>query len=204
MKRKKHITEDRAKAIFREHEGVLRTREALGYGIHPKTLYRMRDKGLVETMARGLYRLTSMPMPGYQDLVTVACQVPKARICLISALSFHGITTEIPHSIYCALPRDIHKPTQKFPPLRTFRFSDASYSAGVEVHKLDGIPVQIYSVEKTIADCFQYRNKIGMDVVIEALRYYRERKPLKVNDIMSYARICRIERILSPYLEALL
>ena len=204
MKKKDQITVDKVKAIFRQHEGILRTGEALGYGIHPKTLYAMRDGGLLETLSRGLYRLKDVPLTGSDDLITVAHRIPRARICLISALSFHGITTQIPHEVYCAIPRDIHRPRVDYPPVRFFRFSESSYSDGVESHTMNGTKVHIYNVEKTLADCFKYRNQLGMDTVLEALHLYRERKPLKVDSLLAHARICRVYNVLAPYLEAVL
>ena len=190
MKRQDQVTVDEVKAIFRQCGGVLRTGEALKYGIHPKTLYTMRDRGILETLSRGLYRLKDISLGGNDDLVTVVCRIPKARICLISALSFHEITTQIPHEVYCAIPRDIHQPRIDYPPVRFFRFSESSYLDGVESHTMSGTTMQVYNVEKTLADCFKYRNQIGMDVVLEALHLYRERKSLKVDELLYHARIC--------------
>lgn len=204
MKKKDQVTVDKVKAIFCQHDGVMRTGEALGYGIHPKTLYAMRDSGILETLSRGLYRLRDISLSGSDDLITVAHRIPRARICLISALSFHGITTQIPHKVYCAIPRDIHKPCIDYPPVQFFRFSESSYSDGIESHIMSGIKVQVYNVEKTIADCFKYRNQIGMDTVLEALHLYRERKPLNVDQLLTYARICRVYNVMTPYLEAVL
>jgi len=195
---------DKAKAIFRTHHGILRTGKALGYGIHPKTLYAMRDSGLLETLSRGLYRLKDVPLAGSDDLITLARRIPKACICLISALSFHNITTQIPHDVYCAIPRNIHQPCIDYPPVRFFRFSERSYEDGVEEHTMSGTEVKIYNVEKTLADCFKYRNQIGMDTVLEALHLYRERKPLKVDALLAHARICRVYNIMAPYLESVL
>ncbi len=195
---------DKACRIFRQHGGMMRTSEAIKAGIHPEVLYSMREHEHLEMLVRGLYRLTDMPPLQYRDLVIIASSIPKARICLISALSYHEITTQIPHEVYCALPRNSHKPVLDYPPVRFFRFSDNAYMEGFESIDLDGVDVDIYSVEKTIADCFKYRNQIGMDTVLEALHLYRERKPLKVDELLTYARICRVERIMTPYLEAVI
>ena len=195
---------DKARKIFKQYGGMMRTSEAIRAGIHPEVLYSMREHEQLEMLARGLYRLADMPPLQYRDLVTVASGIPKARICLISALSYHEITTQIPHEIYCALPRDCHKPAFNYPPVRYFRFSDKAYKEGCESLDLDGVDVHVYGVEKTLADCFKYRNQIGMDTVIEALHLYRERKPLKVDELLGYARICRVERIMTPYLEAVI
>jgi predicted transcriptional regulator of viral defense system len=131
-------------------------------------------------------------------------KIPKGVICLISALSYHEITTEIPHQIYVALPRGAEPPRLDYPPLRIFWFSGPAFDEGIEDHVVDGIPVRVYSPEKTIADCFKYRNKIGLDVVLEALKFYRQRKRFKVDELMRYARVCRVEKVMRPYVEAVL
>ena len=192
----------RAIDIFRKRGGVLRASEALRAGIHPRTLYAMRDAGVIERLTRGLYRLVETPALGNPDLVTVALKVPKGVICLVSALAFHNITTQVPHKVYVALPRDSREPHLRYPPLQVFEFSGEAYSAGVEIRKLDGVPVRIYSPEKTLADCFKYRNKLGLDVAIEALKLYVERRNVKVDEIMRYAQICRVANVMRPYLEA--
>ncbi len=195
---------DKAHRIFMQHGGMMRTSKAIQAGIHPEVLYSMHEHEQLEKLARGFYRLTDMPPLQYRDLVTAAISIPKARICLISALSYHEITTQIPHEVYCALPRNSHKPKLAYPPVRYFSFSDGAYKEGSESFDLDGVEVEVYCVEKTLADCFKYRNQIGMDTLMEALHLYRERKPLKVDDLLNYARICRVERIMTPYLEAVI
>lgn len=125
-------------------------------------------------------------------------------ICLISALSFHEITTQIPHEVYVALERGARAPRLDYPPLRVFRFTGKAFTEGVEDHEIDGVSARIYSPEKTLADCFKYRNKIGLDTALEALRLYRQRKPIKVEALIEFARICRVEKVMRPYLEAVL
>lgn len=195
---------DRALAIFREQGGIMRTAGALRAGIHPTTLYAMRDSGMLEVVSRGVYRLGGSPPLGNPDLVTVATRIPAGVICLISALAFHEITTQIPHEVHVALPRGAEEPRLDHPPIMTYRFSSQAFASGVEAHELDGVRVNIYSAEKTLADCFKFRNKIGLDTAVEALRLYRERRSIKVNDLMRYAEICRVGKIIRPYLEALL
>lgn len=194
----------KAGAVFRQHGGLLKTTDALRAGIHPRTLYAMRDSGFLERVTRGLYRLADMPALGNPDFVSVALKVPGGVICLISALSFHEITTQIPHEVYVALERGARAPHLGNPPLRVFRFSGKAFSEGVEVHEIDGVSVPIYGPEKTLADCFKYRNKMGMDTALEALRLYRARKGLKVENLLEYSRICRVEKVMRPYLEAVL
>jgi predicted transcriptional regulator of viral defense system len=195
---------DRAKSVFDQHHGVLRTQVALDAGIHPRTLYAMRDAGVIEQLSRGLYRLATAPPLGNPDLVTVAAKVPQGVLCLISALSYHGITTQIPHEIYVAIVRQSERPRLDYPPMRLFWFGTKAFTSGVETHDVDGVTLRVYSVEKTLADCFKYRNKIGLDTALEALRLYRERKPVKADDIVRYAEICRVRKVMRPYLESIL
>jgi predicted transcriptional regulator of viral defense system len=195
---------DRAIIVFRKHGGILRTSKALQAGIHPSTLYAMRDDGTLEAVSRGVYRLADSEPLGNPDLVTVATRVRGGVICLISALAFHEITTQIPHEIHVALQRGAEIPRLDYPPMKLYWVSNKAYSAGVETHELDGVSVHIYSPEKTLADCFKFRNKIGLDTVVEAVRFYRERRNVNVDALMRYAAICRVEKVMRPYLEAIL
>lgn len=192
----------KAKAVFRKAGGVLRTQEAIGRGIHPRVLYAMRDAGVVERLHRGLYRLAELPPLGNQDLVTVTLKVPQGVICLLSALSFHELTTQIPHVVHLALERGAWTPRLEYPPLHVYRFTGRAFSEGVHRYDLDGVHVPVYDPEKTIADCFKYRNKLGLDVAIEALKLWRRRKDRNMDHLIAYARICRVERLIRPYLEA--
>jgi len=201
------INQDRfkkARNIFRRHGGVLRMSEALYAGIHRRMLYSMLEAGVIEQLSRGLYRLTDLPPLGNPDLVSVSLKIPNGVICLISALAYHEITTQVPHEVYVALERGTEAPRLNHPPLRVFWFSGEAFTVGIEKDKIDGVPVRIYSAEKTIADCFKYRNKIGLDTAIEALKLYRERKRFKGDDLVKFSRVCRVENVMRPYLEALL
>ena len=191
-----------ARKVFEKHGGTLRTTEALAAGVHPRTLYAMRDSGELEQHARGVFRLSGLPSLGEPDLVTVAKRVPHGMLCLISALAFHRMTTQVPHRVQLALPRTARRPKLDYPPLQIFHFSESSFHAGIETHSVDGVPMRVYSPEKTLADVFKYRNKIGMDVALEAVRTYRSRGKPRFQDVMKYARVCRIEKIIRPYLEA--
>jgi predicted transcriptional regulator of viral defense system len=195
---------EKAKQLFRRQGGILRTSEALREGIHPRTLYAMRDEGLLERLERGLYRLTELPPLLDPDLVTVARKIPHGVVCLISALHFHGITSQIPHRVSVAVNRGTEPPRLEFPPTQIYWFSGKAFSAGIEVHEIEGTRVSVYSPEKTIADCFKYRNKIGKDTVLESLVLYRERGKPKPRELLHYARVCRVEKIMRPYLEAIL
>lgn len=190
-----------AKQVFRRFGGILKTGEALKHGIHRRTLYAMRDSGVLERLDRGLYRLADLPPLSEPDLVAVSLKVPEGVVCLISALSFHGITTQIPHAVYIALKRGAEAPRLAYPPIRNFWFSGEAFTAGVEQHRIDSATVRVYSAEKTLADCFKYRNKIGMDTVLEALAFYRERKKPRLRELSHFARICRVEKIMRPYIE---
>jgi len=164
----------------------------------------MRDVGTLEAVSRGVYRLADSEPLGNPDLVTVATRVQGGVICLISALAFHELTTQIPHEVHVALQRGAEIPRLEYPPIKIYWFKGQAYSAGVETHELDGVSVRIYSPEKTLADCFKFRNKIGLDTTVEAVRFYRQRRSVSVDALMRYAGICRVENVMRPYLEALL
>ncbi|MFH0727923.1 MAG: type IV toxin-antitoxin system AbiEi family antitoxin domain-containing protein [Pseudomonadota bacterium] len=193
---------ERPENIFRKHGGRLRMTEAIDQGITRYMLYSLRDRGVIEQMSRGIYRLVELPPISNPDLVTVSLRYPNAVICLISALSYHDITTQIPHTVFVAVPRDSRVPSLDYPPIQAHRFSDEAYKSGIEEHHIDGVPVKIYSPEKTLADAFKFRNKLGIDVVLEALKLYRTRKEFALGDLLNYAKICRVEKIMRPYLEA--
>lgn len=193
-----------AKNVFKKHGGILRTSDALKEGVHPRTLYFMRDNGELEVLCRGTYRLAELEPLDQQDIVTVASKVKSGVICLISALSFHEITTQIPHEVYTAISRSMAYPKLSYPPTLFFRFSDEAFHAGVEIHKISGVEVKIYSQEKTVVDCFKYRNKIGLDVAIEAMKFWRKKKDAKIDKLIEYAKICRVYNVIKPYAEAML
>ena len=197
-------TVERALSIFRANGGVLKTQRAIKLGIHPRTLYALRDDALVERMDRGLYRITNEKPLDNPDLVTVALKVPKGVICLISALAFHHMTTQVPHAVYLAIAANDQVPALRYPPLRLFWYSQTTFEDGVTAIVMDSIPVRIYSAERTLADCFKYRNKIGIDVCVEALNLYRRRGRMKLDRLEQYAKLCRVERAIKPYMEAIL
>jgi len=194
----------RAIELFREQGGILRTSEALQLGIHPRTLYALRDAGVLEQLTRGLYRLAEMPPPVHPDLVTVALKVPQAVICLLSALAYHELTTQIPQAVHIALESGAEVPRLDYPPLRIFWFSGPAWSKGIETQALDDVPVRMYNPAKSVADTFKYRSKIGLDVALEALEMYRQHPAFDVGELLRYARICRVAKVMMPYLEALL
>lgn len=189
---------------IREMGGTIRTMDAIRAGIHPRTLYRLRDTGELEALSRGVYRLAEQEQISNPDLVIVAKRVPQAIICLVSALAYHEITTQIPHTVSIALPKGAETPRIDYPPISVHRFSEAALKEGSEKHQIDGVSINIYCPEKTLADCFKFRNKLGMDVVLEALKLYKARKNFNLDKLIRYARVCRVEKIMRPYLEATL
>ena len=195
---------NKAITIFQQQGGTLRTKKALKLGIHPRTLYSMRDSGLVEPLSRGLYSLTDWPLSSDPDLTTVALKIPQAVICLVSALAFHELTTQIPDAVDIAIHHKARPPTLDYPPIRVFWFSGRAFDEGIETHTIDGTPVRVYGPAKTIADIFKYRNRIGLDIALEALKLYRQRRDFNVKELLHYARICRVSQLIRPYLEILL
>lgn len=197
-----NITEKKAIKTFRSEGGTLRTSDILRLGVHPRTLYKLRDSGKITQITRGVYRLADMPPVENIELAAAAMRVPDGVVCLISALSFHRITTEVPHEVYLAIPKGRQKPTLDYPPIRVFRFSYETYPAGIERHFAGGTEIKVYSMEKTVADCFKFRNRIGLDVALEALRLCIRNKGSR-KKILEFARVCRVERVIRPYLEAI-
>jgi predicted transcriptional regulator of viral defense system len=190
--------------IFESHGGQLRMREALAAGISRTQLYSMRDRRDIELVSRGVYRLANLPALGNPDLVTVALRYPKAVVCLISALSFHEITTQIPYEVSVAVPRNTTLPKLDYPPLDAHWFAGEAYESGIETHVVDDVKVQVYSPEKTLADCFKFQSKLGTEVVVEALRLYKERKKVNVQELLRQARVRRMLKVMMPYMEAIL
>ena len=189
--------------IIKANKGTIRTNEAIKKRIHPRTLYSLRDKGVLQKISYGLYTLKQNKVV-HPDFVTVALRIPNGVICLISALSFHNLTTQIPHKVWVAIKRDTFRPRINHPPVLIHQFSSQSFSSGVDKHIFDKISVKIYNPEKTIADCFKFRNKIGMSIVLEALSFYKERKTFNSAKLIKYAKICRVENIMKPYMESII
>jgi predicted transcriptional regulator of viral defense system len=201
-KKQKALAE--ATGVFRGHGGVLRTMEAVRLGVHPRTLYAMREAGVLERLGRGLYRLSDLPPLGNPDLVAVALRVPDGVLCLLSALTFHDITTQVPHEVYVALKRGAEPTRLEHPPVRVFWFTGKAFTEGIETHELDGVSVRVYGAAKTVADCFKYRNKLGLDVALEALKLYLRERRGRPDELVRFARLCRVEKVMRPYVEALL
>jgi len=195
---------DRARRVFREHGGLLRSSEAQKLGVHPQTLSRMHDAGLLEREERGLYRLAEKQFLLEPDLIQVAKRVPKAVICLVTALAYHRATMQIPKNVWIALPREQKLPKVDHPPFEVVYLSRTPYSSGIERHKIEGISVPVYSLEKTIADCFKFRRRVGEDIALEALKDYLGRSDRNLDRLLQYARIDRVLQVIQPYLKVLL
>lgn len=203
-RRKNPEIEKNAIETFKAHGGILRYADAIKLGIHPRTLYALKNSGLLEQVQKGLYCLPGLPGHTQPDLVSIARKVPTGVVCLISALFFHKLTTQIPHFIYLAVRQGYKPPKIDTPPTRFYWFSHSLFELGIETHKLEGVDVRCYSKEKTIVDCFRFRHKIGIDVAIEALKKYWQQSKPRLDLIMKFARIGRIEKIIKPYIETVI
>lgn len=190
-----------AAAVFRRH-GVLRPRDVAG-GVSRTALGRLVDQGELERVGRGLYVRTNAKATEHHTLVEAAKRVPHGVVCLLSALRFHHLTTQIPHEVWLAIDVKARKPKTDWPPLRIVRFSGVALRFGVEEHEIEGVVVRVTNKEKTVADCFKYRNKTGLDVALEALRDYLRSKRRSVDALMDAAVASRVTNVMRPYLEAL-
>lgn len=194
---------ERAKQIFADRGGTLRTSEALEAGIHPRTLYAMRDSGDLQVLARGVYRLSNMGRMKSPDLATIAKRVPKGVICLRSALAHHGLGGKPSDGVDIALPRTAGTPSMSNPALNVYRFSDNAFCAGIEAHHVDGVPLRVYSLEKTIADCLKFRTQIGSRTAFGALDRSLATDCVRPDQLRYFARLCRVERLVEPYVRDL-
>ena len=195
-------TQQKALNLAARTQGVT-TREIAAAGIHRQALTRLVEAGKLERVARGLYRLPEQAATEHHGLVLASIAMPQATVCLLSALQFHQIGTQLPSQVWIAIDRRARQPSLTYPPLRVMRYSGEALTAGVETHRLEGRAVRVYSVAKTLADCFKYRHKIGLDVVLEALRDAWRARRFSMDDLHRQAGICRVQRVMQPYLEAL-
>jgi predicted transcriptional regulator of viral defense system len=184
-------------------KGLLRASDLAAAGIPRVVLTRLTAIGQLERLGRGLYRLPETQTSENESLATIALKVPQAVFCLLSALQFHELTTQLPRELWIAMPRGSHAPNIKYPPVKMIQFSGDAYTEGIEVSKRDRVNLRVFGVAKTIADCFKHRNKIGLDVALEALRDARAKKKATAEDLWRFARICRVANVMRPYLEAI-
>jgi predicted transcriptional regulator of viral defense system len=183
--------------------GIVRTRDLATHRIPRTILSRLVESGRLIQVSRGLYTLPSHSRSEQHHLAEVAVRSPQSVVCLLSALRFHGITTQSPHAIWLAIPNKAHPPKLDYPPLRVVRFSGAALSGGIEAHVVDGVTVRVYSVAKTVADCFKFRNKIGLDVALEALHESLHERRATNDEIWRYAKVCRVSNVMRPYMESI-
>ena len=184
-------------------QGVLRLRDATALGIHPEYVRRLAADGRLIRSGRGLYMLAEADVTEHHSLVEAARRVPEGIVCLLSALQFHQVGTQMPHQVWLAIDVKARLPRVDHPPLRIVRFSGDALRTGIEVRRIEGTQVRVYGPAKTVADCFKYRNKIGIDVALEALREgWRERR-FTMDDLWRFAKICRVANVMRPYLEGL-
>lgn len=182
-------------------KGMLRPIDLDTIGIPRVVLTRLTAAGMVDRVGRGLYRLPGHSVSEHESLVMVAAKVPQAVFCLLTALQFHGLTTQLPRHVWIAMPRGSHSPRIDYPPIRMVQMTGEAHAAGIEEHLCDGVRVRVYSAAKTVVDCFKHRNRIGLDVALEALKdAWRTRKAL-ADDLWQYAQACRVANVMRPYMD---
>lgn len=186
----------------RSGEKIVGAKDVEAAGISRNYLYLLHKEGMLEQCARGLYTLPDTSVSEHWQLAEVAKRVPNAVVCLISALGFHQVTTQLPHEVWLAIPRGAWRPLIEYPPLNLTYVSGAAFSFGVEEHNVHGVTVRVYSPAKTVADCFKHRSKVGLDVAIEALREVWRSRKASVDELIKAAEVNRVLRIMRPYLEA--
>lgn len=196
-------TDRQAVSLIRE-SGLVRPVDLEARGVPRAQFYRLVRDGLVERVERGVYSAPRHSATARHSYAVIAKRAPNAVICLLSALEFHRLTTQLPGEVWIAVGEKAHRPKIGFPPVRVVHFSGQALTAGVETHQIEGADVRVYSAAKTVADCFKYRNKIGIDVAIEALRDGWKARRFTMDQLDECARICRVSRVMTPYIESLL
>jgi predicted transcriptional regulator of viral defense system len=183
-------------------KGLVRSSDLNQLKVSRVVLARMSASSQLEKISRGLYRLPDSFNPQHDSLLTIAAKVPQAVICLVSALQFYELTTQLPREVWIAMPRGSHVPKIDYPPIKMVQYSGGSFTEGMEVVPVGQLQFKVYNVDKTIVDCFKHRNKIGIDVAIEALKEARRKRLIDMNALWHYAEICRMTNLMRPYLEA--
>ena len=183
--------------------GLIRPRDLTERGLPTVALTRLVRQGRLQRVGRGLYALPDRPVSEHNALAEVARKHPQAIVCLLSALRFHDLTTQSPFEVWLAIPNKARAPKMEYPPLRIVRFSGAALTRGVEDHVIDGVPVRVTSVARTVADCFKFRNKIGLDVALESLQEAWRAKRASMDELWRYATLCRVANVMRPYMESL-
>ena len=193
---------EKALRLVRE-AGVLRSRDLAKHGIPRQYLSILEQQGRIQRSGRGLYTLTGTQVTEGHSLAEASKRVPHGVICLVSALAMHELTTQVPHEVWIAIDRKGWKPNVDYPPLRIVRFSGPALTSHVQERKIEGVKVRFYDPAKTVADCFKYRNKIGLDVAIEALRDCWRKKKATMDQLYEAAKVCRVAAVMRPYMESL-
>ncbi len=188
---------------FAKQSGILRVRDVATMGIHPENIRRLAAEGVLIRGARGVYYLADADITEHHTLAEVCKRVPGGVICLLSALRFHELTTQSPWDVWLAIDRKARKPRLEYPALRIARFSGPALTEGVEAHRIEGVTVKVFSPAKTVVDCFKYRNKIGLDVALEAIKDYLRAHRGGMDNLWHFAKICRVANVMRPYLEAI-
>lgn len=183
--------------------GVLRPRDLARADLPADYLWRLYRKEKLERVGRGLYAFPGADLTEHHTLAEAALRVPHGVVCLLSALRFHDLSTQAPYEVWMAIDVKARRPKEEILPLRIVRFSGEALTAGVEEHEVEGVSVKVYSPAKTVADCFKYRNKIGLDVALEALRDCWRKRLATADELWRYAEVCRVARVMRPYLESL-
>lgn len=183
-------------------KGLIRASDLNAIDAPRVILSRMTATGLLEKLGRGLYRRPDHSISEHESLVAVATKSPQAVFCLLTALQFHELTTQLPRQLWVAMPRGSHTPRIDYPPIKMVQMTGDAYTSGIEEHHRDGVKLQVYGVAKTVADCFKHRNKIGLDVALEALKDARAQRKTTADELWKYAKICRVANVMRPYLEA--
>lgn len=189
-------------ALARVH-GVMRSRDFEAHGVSRVTVQRLCERGLLRRLGRGIYGLADAELTEHHTLAEAARRVPAGVVCLLSALRFHELTTQNPFEVWLAIDVKAFKPKVDWPPLRIVRFSGVALAFGVEERAVEGVPVRMTSPAKTVADCFKYRNKIGVDVAVEALTMYRRERRGTLDELLQAAAVDRVARVIRPYVEAI-
>ncbi len=183
--------------------GVIRAKDVEEKGIHRQYLKRLEQQGLLVRSARGIYTFADTEITSSHTLAETAKRVPHGVVCLLSALSFYELTTQAPFEVWLAINQKARPPKDELLPIRVVYMSGQALFAGIEEHQIEGVPVRVYSLAKTVADCFKFRNKIGLDVALEALRQCWRKRHCTMDELWAYAKICRVQNVMRPYLESL-
>ena len=186
-----------------KRSGVIRPKDMDAHGIPRKYIHLLHHEGILNRVGRGLYVLEDASPSENRTIAEVCKRVPAGVVCLLSALQFHRMTTQSPHEIWLAINHKSRRPKEPMLPIRIVRFSGLALTAGIEQYTVEGVPVNVFSSAKTVVDCFKYRNKIGLDVAIEALRDCHRSSKCTMDELWEYARICRVAKVMKPYLESL-